>query len=144
VHRLPRSLLVAREPRLGEGEQIVLAVDGSGDAPGLVEIAIRAARRLGRGIVVVHAVGAEPHSERHHFDAQRGRLTEGLGTPPDVVVEPEHAAELVIRVALERKSSLIVMGSRRVGGLRALGSVSERVAHRAHCSVLVVRPEEQG
>jgi hypothetical protein len=35
---------------------------------------------------------------------------------------------------------LIVVGSRGLHGPRALGSVSERVAHRAPCSVLVVRP----
>ena len=34
---------------------------------------------------------------------------------------------------------LIVVGSRGLHGLRALGSVSERVAHKAHASVLVVR-----
>jgi nucleotide-binding universal stress UspA family protein len=31
------------------------------------------------------------------------------------------------------------VGSRGLHGLRALGSVSERVAHDASCSVLVVR-----
>jgi nucleotide-binding universal stress UspA family protein len=31
------------------------------------------------------------------------------------------------------------MGSRGLHGLRSLGSVSERVAHDAGCSVLVVR-----
>jgi len=35
-------------------------------------------------------------------------------------------------------ADLVVVGSRGLHGLRALGSVSERVAHRAHCSVLVV------
>ena len=35
----------------------------------------------------------------------------------------------------------MVMGSRRLGGLKAIGSVSRRVAHDAHCSVLLVPPE---
>ena len=34
---------------------------------------------------------------------------------------------------------LVVVGSRGLHGLKALGSVSERVAHQAKCSVLVVR-----
>jgi nucleotide-binding universal stress UspA family protein len=34
---------------------------------------------------------------------------------------------------------LLVVGSRGLHGIRALGSVSERVAHEAPCSVLVVR-----
>jgi nucleotide-binding universal stress UspA family protein len=33
------------------------------------------------------------------------------------------------------------MGSRRLEGLRAMGSVSRRVVHQAHCSVLLVPPE---
>jgi nucleotide-binding universal stress UspA family protein len=38
------------------------------------------------------------------------------------------------------RADLLVVGSRGLHGLPALGSVSERVAHRAACSVLVVRP----
>jgi nucleotide-binding universal stress UspA family protein len=34
---------------------------------------------------------------------------------------------------------LVVVGSRGLHGVKALGSVSERVAHQANCSVLVVR-----
>jgi nucleotide-binding universal stress UspA family protein len=34
---------------------------------------------------------------------------------------------------------LVVLGSRGMHGVRALGSVSERVAHRAASSVLVVK-----
>jgi nucleotide-binding universal stress UspA family protein len=37
------------------------------------------------------------------------------------------------------ESDLLVVGSRGLHGPRALGSVSERVGHRALCSVLVVR-----
>jgi nucleotide-binding universal stress UspA family protein len=36
----------------------------------------------------------------------------------------------------------VMMGSRRLGGLRAIGSVSRRVAHDAPCSVLLVPPEQ--
>ena len=36
-------------------------------------------------------------------------------------------------------SDLLVVGSRGLKGIRSLGSVSERVAHEAVCSVLVVR-----
>ena len=44
------------------------------------------------------------------------------------------------RCSLRRRDAdLLVVGSRGLHGVRALGSVSERVAHRAPCSVLVVR-----
>ena len=42
-------------------------------------------------------------------------------------------------VAASLKADLLVLGSRGLKGLGALGSVSERVGHHAACSVLVVR-----
>ena len=47
----------------------------------------------------------------------------------------------VLEVASET-ADLIVVGSRGLRGLRALGSLSERIAHEARCSVLVVRSPE--
>jgi nucleotide-binding universal stress UspA family protein len=38
-------------------------------------------------------------------------------------------------------ADLVVVGSRGLHGLAAVGSVSERVAHQAKSSVLVVRSE---
>lgn len=144
VHHLPSSLLIAREAPLAAGEQILLALDGSEDAVGLTDIAADAARRLQRGVVVVHAVGVESRSQRHHLEVQRERLREALGAAPEVVTKAERPVSAILGVARERQASLIIMGSRRIAGVRALGSVSERVAHRARCSVLIIRPEEQG
>lgn len=110
----------------------------------MTRIAAYVAARLERGVVVVHAVGVESRSQRHHLDAQRERLGEALGVAPEVVIEADRPADATLGVARERHSSLIIMGSRRVGGVRALGSVSERVAHSARCSVLIIRPEERG
>jgi nucleotide-binding universal stress UspA family protein len=42
-------------------------------------------------------------------------------------------------VAAAAGADLLVVGSRGLHGLKALGSVSERVAHEAGSSVLVVR-----
>ena len=42
-------------------------------------------------------------------------------------------------VEASRDADLLVVGNRGLHGLRALGSVAERVAHQAACSVLVVR-----
>jgi nucleotide-binding universal stress UspA family protein len=59
-----------------------------------------------------------------------------------LVVEAKRPVDAILDLAREQQASMIIMGSRRVGGLRALGSVSERVAHRARSSVLIIRPEE--
>ena len=42
-------------------------------------------------------------------------------------------------LAAAADADLLVVGSRGLHGLRALGSVSERVAHQAHSSVMIVR-----
>jgi nucleotide-binding universal stress UspA family protein len=144
VHYLPSSLLVAREMPLEAGEQVLLALDGTNDAPALTGIAAEVARRLERGLLVVHAVGVEDRSQRHYVEGQLDRLPRNLGAAPEVVIEADPPSEAILRLADERQTSLIIMGSRRVGGIRALGSVSERIAHRAHCSVMVIRPEERG
>jgi nucleotide-binding universal stress UspA family protein len=42
-------------------------------------------------------------------------------------------------VAAAADADLVIVGSRGLHGVRSLGSVSERVAHEASCSVLVAR-----
>jgi nucleotide-binding universal stress UspA family protein len=48
---------------------------------------------------------------------------------------------VIVGVADSMGASLVVMGSRRLDGLRSMGSVSRRVVHEAPCSVLLVPPE---
>ncbi len=57
-------------------------------------------------------------------------------------VEPGHARHAVIDAARVEDSSLVVLGSRALNGLHAVGSVSRRVVHQAPCSVLLVPPEQ--
>jgi nucleotide-binding universal stress UspA family protein len=59
----------------------------------------------------------------------------GWGDRVDAWEEAQPAALLVER---SRHADLVVLGSRGLHGIRALGSVSERVAHHGLCSVLVV------
>lgn len=50
-------------------------------------------------------------------------------------------AEEILNAAKEFKADIIVIGSRGLGVLKStvLGSVSQKVLHHAHCSVLTVR-----
>jgi nucleotide-binding universal stress UspA family protein len=52
-------------------------------------------------------------------------------------VTPEEPVPVL--TAASADADLLVVGSRGLRGVRALGSVSERVAHRAACSTLIVR-----
>ena len=52
-----------------------------------------------------------------------------------------HGDAVEVLVDASTSSDLVLVGNRGLHGLGALGSVSERVAHGAHSSVLVVRAE---
>jgi nucleotide-binding universal stress UspA family protein len=122
LHRAPQSVLLARPGGGGFGT-IVAGVDGS---PASLA-ALEAARALaGPGAVwVVAAEGGKP-LER-----------DALAQVPGLEWDAAHPVAALVRAA--EPADLLVVGSRGLHGLAALGSVSERVAHRANCSVLVVR-----
>jgi len=61
---------------------------------------------------------------------------------PEAGLDHRPPVEALIERAAEVDADLLVVGSRGVHGMAALGSVSERVAHRAGCSVLVVREND--
>lgn len=54
-----------------------------------------------------------------------------------VLTAEDHPVAALVEAS--READLLVVGSRGLRGLKALGSVSERIAHQAACSVLVVR-----
>jgi nucleotide-binding universal stress UspA family protein len=85
---------------------------------------------------VVVGVDGSPEAEAalEAARALESRLGSGLSV---VSVESRRPAHQLVEAA--RDADLLVVGSRGVHGARALGSVSEQVAHEAACSVLVVR-----
>jgi nucleotide-binding universal stress UspA family protein len=84
------------------------------------------ARLAGARLLVVHAGGDVPLE------------TLGDDVPVEVETRPGDAADVL--VALSEEVDVLVCGSRRYGPLRSAvaGSVSRRVAARAHCPVIVV------
>ena len=70
--------------------------------------------------------------------ATGGKAIERDGAWTERVETWDPAHPVAALVERSRTVDLIVVGSRGVHGVRSLGSVSERVAHQAHCSVLVV------
>jgi nucleotide-binding universal stress UspA family protein len=123
----PCSVLVARAARDAEAwpRTVVAGVDGSLDSAAAFTVARSLAARFGGS---VRAVG----SAKDQLDREAARaIAPGL---------EEHGAPAVdVLVAAAEPADLVVVGSRGLQGLKALGSVSERVAHQARSSVLVVR-----
>jgi nucleotide-binding universal stress UspA family protein len=131
LHDAPCSVLIARGavdaarwPR-----RIVVGVDGSADSARAVEAATALAARFD---AEVRPIVATEHA-RVDLEAAR-RMAPSC---------EEHQAKALDALAIASETAdLVVVGSRGLRGLRALGSLSERIAHEARCSVFVVRSSE--
>ncbi|HVC88120.1 MAG TPA: universal stress protein [Gaiellaceae bacterium] len=127
IHRSPCSVLVSRPVKSGFPGRIAVGVDGSVESAAAYAAARHLAERFDAELHALVAWGGKGVNER-----LVATITDG---EHDDVDEPP--AEALTRAA--ESADLVVVGSRGLHGLSALGSVSERVAHTATCSALVVR-----
>jgi nucleotide-binding universal stress UspA family protein len=131
IHDAPCSVLIAGD-RSAEGpfpRSIVVGFDASPASEPALAVAVELARRRGASLEAVCAKKGKDVD----VDRIRERLTE---LAPDVrltVVDGGPAEALA-----HAHAELVVVGSRGLHGFGSLGSVSERVAHGADSSVLVV------
>ncbi|MGH3023966.1 MAG: universal stress protein [Gaiellaceae bacterium] len=128
VHDAPCSVLVARSPLVQGGfpDSIVVGIDGSPESAVAAAFAFELGRRFGVGVRPVAASsGKTVDLEAVHAIA------------PEAVVRDRPPVEALVTASTD--VDLLVVGNRGLHGLRALGSVSERVVHQARCSVLVAR-----
>jgi nucleotide-binding universal stress UspA family protein len=141
VHRAKVPVLIARRPPEGAPfpKRILIATDGSADAERAVELSARVGHRYGSRVYLL-SVDPGPHGDPKRIAVEAANLTAELGAEPAVLRASGHAHERIIDTAVRESVSLVAVGSRGLTGVHALGSVSERVAHRAPCSVLVARP----
>jgi nucleotide-binding universal stress UspA family protein len=128
LHGAPSAVLVARPGSEADfPAAIVAAVDGSPESAEAAEIAADLANRFGASLRVVSASGG------------RGGADPAAVKTIAADVEVDARGPLEALESVSAGADLLVVGSRGLHGVRALGSVSERIAHRAQCSVLVVR-----
>jgi nucleotide-binding universal stress UspA family protein len=127
VHKARCSVLVARAADPDFPRTIVVGVDGSAQSAAAYAVALELSKRSGTSLRTIVARGGKDVDEQlaativgHHY--------EGVPDKPVPAL-----------VAAAADADLLVVGSRGLHGLSALGSVSERVAHEAGCSVLIVR-----
>lgn len=131
---------------------VIAAVDGSPPSRDALDWAAREARGRGFPLVVVHAL---QHTRRAGQEAQQREaeelLTESVRRVKEIApgLHPTTLAPLdfpaAALTALSRAASMVVVGSRGLGGFRSLmlGSNSLATASMARCPVVVVHGGQQ-
>ena len=124
------------------GGRLLVASDGEEGSGRVVELAGRLALSQDADLTLLHAVGSEFEAPPSRIEAQAHALELTLPHPGPAWVEHGKASEVILNGARSRNAAMVIVGSRRLGGLRALGSVSRRVVHDAPCPVLLLPPEQ--
>lgn len=142
AHRAETPVLVARHGSDGADfpRRVLVATDGSPGSWAAARTATRVAEARDSALRLVY-VPDGMHPERYReVLKQSAMIEETTGAPPTVTDTPGQVAGQICEAASADDSSLIVIGRRGLSGVKALGSVSERVVHGAPCSVLVAPP----
>jgi nucleotide-binding universal stress UspA family protein len=133
LHEAPCAVLMARgDPGERFPARIAVGADGSAEAARAIGAGAAIAARHGATLEAVVATGGGTTPDAA---AVRSALDAAAGPDTPLRIQPDAPVEVLARL----DPDLLVVGSRGLQGLRSLGSVSERVAHEARCSVLVVR-----
>ena len=138
AHHAPCSVLISRPCPGAFPGRILHAGDGSPASLEAARLAGRIASRNDASVVTLHVRNGE--TAAGGLAAESAALAEAPGVDAVNVEREGRPQRRIVEEATEMGASLIVVGSRGMTGLHSLGSVSERVAHRAPCSVLIVRP----
>jgi nucleotide-binding universal stress UspA family protein len=135
---------------------VLVAVDGSDGARKALDCALSLCRAVGAELTALAVEGRLPvyagsigevdevKREKDAFfanvldEARADAAAHGIDIQTDLV--PGHAAEVITHYARAHGHDLIVVGHRgHFLGDYLLGSTADRVAHHAHCPVMVVR-----
>ena len=132
LHDAACSVLLACPARdvTWQPREIVVGLDSSSYAQAALQTADELAERFDGSVEVVSATGGK-QIERDAAWASRVQSW-----------DPAHPVHALVERS--RGADLVVVGSRGAHGVRAIGSVSERVAHQAHCTALVVHEPASG
>jgi nucleotide-binding universal stress UspA family protein len=137
-------------------ERILVAIDGSQGAQRALTKAIELAQLTDASLTALAVEGPLPayaatigevdevKRQKDAFFTQVGQTAreqaEAASVQIDVDVRPGHAAELITSYARDHRADLIVVGHKgHFLGDYLLGSTADRVAHHAHCPVMIVK-----
>jgi nucleotide-binding universal stress UspA family protein len=140
VHDTERPLLIARplDEESAFPRSILVATDGSEESWAPCRTAAGLAASFDSELAMVHVGNGEREERRHAVEEQVAAAGRALGSEPELIRQDGRATDSILRAAGRRNATLLVVGRRGLKGLKALGSVSERIVHGARCSVLLV------
>ena len=143
---VPTALLFARRSpsEAGFAKRILVASDGLEDSERLVGLSSQLAQAQQADVVLLHAIDGESRAQTDRVREQARALETASGCSCEVRIQDGQPWDAIARTAEDAGVSLIVMGTRRLSGIRAIGSVSRRVVHDAPCSVLLIPPDGRG
>jgi nucleotide-binding universal stress UspA family protein len=141
---------------------IVVGTDGSETATRALRESIDLAKQVGAGLMIVSAYVPVPESKlresgrdvphdlewivnpRIDVDATLARAADEVtkaGVQVETFAREGDAANAILDVAEERKADLIIVGNKGMTGAKRflMGSVPNKIAHHAPCSVLIVK-----
>ena len=136
--------------------RILVAIDGGPGGQKALETAIELVKATGASLDALAVEGRLPayaatvgevdevKKEKDAFFEKLARLARDQaaeeGIDLHVELRPGHAAELISRYAKDHGFDLVVVGHKgHFLGDYLLGSTADRVAHHAHCPVLIVK-----
>jgi nucleotide-binding universal stress UspA family protein len=138
-------------------KRILVGLDGSPRAPGVLAAAVAIGQAQGARVVLLRSVGLPPDVPQDFWKTTEEPLLELLQrrakeyldeqvakVPPEVFGGVEIAVgapwQAVCEMARTLEADLVVIGSHGYAGFdRLLGTTAAKVVNHAHCSVLVVR-----
>jgi universal stress protein F len=138
-------------------KKILVGVDGSPRAGGVLDAAVALAKLLGARVLVVRAIGLPPAMPPHVWALEEGSLIDALRhdaekylaecakkVPPELLVGARASIgvpwQAVCDEAKKENVDLIVVGSHGYSAMdRLLGTTAAKVVNHADRSVLVLR-----
>jgi universal stress protein F len=142
-------------------DRILVGLDASPRAPGVLQVATELARRVGGKLILFRAVNV-PHDVPHEaysmtpaslaelLEAQAKKYLDQLAAslPPNLVlgtmVHIGSPWDSICHVANEQNADLIVIGSHGYSGIdKLIGTTAAKVVNHATQSVMVVRSPER-
>ncbi len=137
-------------------ENVLVAIDGSEGSKRALDCAVSLVAGLGGRLTALAVEGKLPayaasvgevdevQREKNRFFSEVLEQARAAATEREVELDTDliagHAAEVIAHYAKAHGHDLIVVGYRgHFLGDYLLGSTADRVAHNAHCPVLVVR-----